>query len=42
MLPLPLGEGWGDGRSYGGTEAGGSILLVFLPAKALTLTLSQR
>jgi len=43
MLPLPLGEGWGEGaRSYGGAEEGGSILFLFCPAKALTLTLSQR
>jgi hypothetical protein len=29
MLPLLLGEGWGEGRSYGAAEEGGSIL--FLP-----------
>ncbi len=42
MLPLLLGEGWGEGRSYGGGEEGGSILYIFFPAKALTPTLSQK
>jgi hypothetical protein len=38
MLPLLLGEGWGEGRSY---VAERPVYFSFA-AQALTLTLSQR